>query len=439
MNQPSLFPMFAKIASKHCLVVGAGTVALQKIQALLQCGAIVHVTAPQANASVRQLADSGEISLALRTYEDGDLRDKFLVILATNDSDLHRRICHRCNERNILVNTVDEPALCDFYFGSTIQRGALQIAISTSGQSPSSAKVIRQSIEKLLAEEAGDVLDKLGVLRRSILSLNFPKDLQHEMLHQLAGNILAREPKQKARVKKEAEPGMVYLVGAGPGDPSLLTERALLLLGSADVVLYDGLIPDETLHRAGKQAILIPVPKRCGDKAITQEQIHALMIALARQNFSIVRLKSGDPLVFGRAGEEMDALRQADIPFVLVPGITSAAAAATAARVSLSDRRYASQIVFATGHRANDGSTVPTYDKQATIAFYMAGKRLQEIARSCIESGYPSDMPCTIVENAAREQQRVVYSPLAQLEQLAPLNGPSILLIGWGMAQHSPE
>lgn len=438
MNQSSLFPMFTKIDGKHCLVVGAGSIALQKIQALLQCGAIVHVVAPRTNVPVQQLAESGEISLALRTYKDGDLLDKFLVILATDDSDLHRRIRHSCHECNILVNAVDEPEFCDFYFGSTIHRGALQIAISTSGQSPSSAKVIRESIEKLLAEEAGDVLDKIGAIRRSILSLDFPKDLKHEMLRELAGNILAREPKQETCLKKEANPGTVYLVGAGPGDPSLLTERALLLLDSADVVLHDGLIPDAILQRAGKQTILIPVSKRCGDKAITQEQIHTLMIALARQNFSIVRLKSGDPLVFGRAGEEIDALRRADIPFAITPGITSAAAAATAAQVSLSDRRYASQIVFATGHHANDAYAAPAYDRKSTVAFYMAGKRLKEIAQSCMESGYPSEMPCIVVENAAREQQCVVYSTLAQLGQLMPLRGPSILLIGWGMAQKHP-
>ena len=438
MTQPSLFPMFAKIERKHCLVVGAGSIALQKIEDLLRCGAIVHVVALEANNAVAQLAVEGKIRLSLRVFAEDDLRDNFLVILATDDSDLHRRICASCQKRNILVNAVDEPESCDFYFGSTIQKGALQIAISTSGQSPSTSKIIRKAIEDLLAKEADEVLDKIGTVRRSMLALDFPKDLKLDLLHQLAGNILAREVDQDAHAQHKAAPGVVYLAGAGPGDPSLLTEKALLLLGSADVVLYDGLIPDAILQRAGRQTILVPVPKRCGDKAITQEQIHALMIALAEQNLSIIRLKSGDPLVFGRAGEEMDALERAGVPFVIVPGITSASAAATAAQISLSDRRYASQIVFATGHHANDVCSVPMYDKQSTVAFYMAGKRLYEISQCCIEKGYPAQIPCVVVENAAREQQRVSHSTLAQLEQLTSLQGPSILLIGWGMAQKCP-
>lgn len=436
MLQPSLLPIFAKIDRKHCLVVGAGAVALQKIQDLLRCGAIVHVVAMEASHTVSLFAEAGKIQLSLRAFAEEDLHDKSMVILATSNSTLHQHIRTLCHERNLLVNAVDDPECCDFYFGSTLQKGALQIAISTSGQSPSTSKVIREAIESLLTKDAEEVLDKIGVVRRTLLSLDFPKDLKHDLMRPLANNILAREPDHGAPATHEAVAGAVYLVGAGPGDPSLLTEKALLLLGSADIVLYDGLISDAILQRASRKAILVPVPKRCGDKAITQEQIHALMIALAEQNLSIIRLQSGDPLVFGRAGEEMDALQKAGIPFAIVPGITSASAAATAAQVSLSDRRYASQIVYATGHHANDLCSVPTYDKQSTIAFYMAGKRLQSISESCMEKGFPPEIPCVIVENATREQQKIFHARLSELGQISTLHGPSILLIGWGMEQN---
>ena len=435
MAQSSLFPMFAKIEHKHCLVVGAGAIALQKIQDLLQCGAIVHVVAMEADNAIAQLAVEKKIRLSLRAFAEDDLRDNFLVILATDDSDLHQRIRISCQKNNIQVNTVDESASCDFYFGSAIQKAAQQIAISTYGQSPSTSSIIRKSIENLLTKNTDDVLDKIGIVRRSLRALDFPKDLKTELRHPLACNILMHESDQEAQAQHKAVPGSVYLVGAGPGDASLLTEKSLLLLGSADVVLYDGLIPNAILQRAGRQAILVPVPKRCGNKAITQEQIHALMIVLAKQNLSIIRLKSGDPSFFGRAGEEIDALERAGVPFIIVPGITSASAAAAVAEVSLTDRRYASQIVFATGHHANDVYSVPVYDKQSTVAFYMAGKRLHEISHSCIKGGYPAQIPCVIVEYAACEQQRVFHSTLAQLEQLVSLQGPSILLIGWRMAQ----
>jgi uroporphyrin-III C-methyltransferase len=228
---------------------------------------------------------------------------------------------------------------------------------------------------------------------------------------------------------KQAQQGTVYLVGAGPGDPELLTLKAVRLLNTADVVLHDDLVPQPVLAHAAR-AIVINVGKRCGRKNISQQQIDGMMVDYARRGLSVIRLKSGDPLVFGRAGEEMDALRAASIPFEVVPGITAAFAAAAAAQRPLTDRRSASSISFSAGHHAPGSSLEPASLAGATRVVYMPGRDLSSLAAQLRNEGLPADLPCVIVSRAAQPDQQILDTTLAQLDCIPPLPAPSILLAG---------
>ncbi len=242
--------------------------------------------------------------------------------------------------------------------------------------------------------------------------------------------------------KRVAEKGVVYLVGAGPGDPELLTLKAARLLESADVVLHDDLVPAAVLALANQHALLMSVGKRCGNKRITQAGIHALMVDSARRNLSVVRLKSGDPLVFGRAGEEMQALREAGIRFEVVPGITAAFAAASTLGVSLTDRRAASKLIFATGHHAvtKDAKeqAKPIWSghlpEDATLVVYMPGREYASLQMDLLTGGVALDMPCVAVSRAATPEQRMSTSTLARLTEIDPGPAPVLLLIGRAMA-----
>jgi len=235
-----------------------------------------------------------------------------------------------------------------------------------------------------------------------------------------------------------AERGTVYLVGAGPGDPELLTLKAARLLATADVVLHDDLVPAAVLALA-ERALTINVGKRCGRKNITQEQIHAMMIDHARRGMAVVRLKSGDPLVFGRAGEEMDALRAAELPFEVVPGITAAFAAAAALGKPLTDRRSASSISFSSGHHAPGSKLEPASLLGATRVVYMPGRDLRVIAEQLRSEGLPADLPCVVVSRAAQADQQVVRTTLAELDRIVPGPAPAILLAGAALGEKEAQ
>ena len=233
-----------------------------------------------------------------------------------------------------------------------------------------------------------------------------------------------------------AERGRVYLVGAGPGDPELLTVRALRLLQSADTILHDDLVPQAVLELASRTALLISVGKRCGAKRITQAQIHTLMIESARKGLSVVRLKSGDPLIFGRAAEEMDALSGAGVPFEVVPGVTAAFAAAAALGISLTDRRASSGVQFSTAHHAagSDGRRVFSAESfEATQVIYMPGRSFRGLAEEWLKAGVPNDLPCCLISRAAQPDQTVQHTTLAELGDTVPSASPTLLLAGWAL------
>jgi uroporphyrin-III C-methyltransferase len=431
----SLLPIFLKLAGRRCLLVGAGNVALDKIQSLLKTGLVLRVVAPDAQPEVRLLAAEGKIEWIERRFELSDLDGNYLVIAATDSPEVNWAVYQGAVERGILCNSVDDIPNCDFFFGSVVRRGDLQVAISTAGESPAFAQLLRREIDKLLPEDLGPWLENLGQLRREILKTLPRSEDRKLLLHQLAQRpVFISNPEIEEGQRASAQ--TVYLVGAGPGDPDLLTVKAIRLIRSADVILHDDLVPQAILEYASPSAEIVNVGKRCGTKTITQEEINALMIEHARENRSVVRLKSGDPLIFGRAAEEMDALAEAGIAYQVVPGITAAFAAAAAIGCSLTDRRSASNVIFSTGHHAQSHNEAPLPElEDATRVVYMPGRDLTLLAQEWLQQGLPPEFPCAIVSHAAQPDQQVLHTTLAELGNVAPTLAPSLLIAGWAVRE----
>jgi len=464
----SLLPIFLKLDGRRGLLVGAGNVALgklgspDKIGSLLSTGLRLRVVAPQARPEIRRLAAEGKLEWVQRRFVQADLDGNFLVIAATDAPEVNAAVYRGAVERNIACNSVDDIPNCDFFFGAVVSRGSLQVAISTGGESPSVAQRLRREIDEQLPADLGAWLEYLGQLRREVLALHPRGEARKLLLHQLAQRPLCASANCPSRQMALApleddfaaiadlreeflpemqddhreKPAAVHLVGAGPGDPDLLTVKALRLIQAADVVLHDDLVPQAILGLAAPQAEVVNVGKRCGVKTITQEEINELMIAHARGGRSVVRLKSGDPLLFGRAAEEMAALREADVPFQVVPGVSAAFAAAAAIGCSLTDRNSASSVIFSTGHHAQSHSQSPRPQiEDATRVVYMPGRDLHLLAEEWLQQGLPPDFPCAVVSRAAQPGQQVQSTTLAQLGDAAPTAAPSLLIAGWAVGE----
>ncbi|MGA3047122.1 MAG: siroheme synthase CysG [Terracidiphilus sp.] len=444
----SMLPIFLKLDGRRCLLVGAGTVAFDKIGSLLKTGLQLRVVAPNAHSEIRQLAAEGKLEWIQRVFEPSDLDGNTLVIAATDSPEVNATVYRGSVERGILCNSVDDIPNCDFFFGSVVNRGDLQIAISTTGASPAFAQRLRREIDEQLPEDLGPWLERLGALRREVLTTHPRSESRKLLLHQLAhrqlcesASCLSRQmalTPQSRSIKDDhcALKGTVYLVGAGPGDPDLLTVKAMGLIQAAQVILHDDLVPQPILDLASPSAEIVNVGKRCGTKTISQEEINALMIGRACDQKSVVRLKSGDPLIFGRAAEEIAALAEAEIPFEIVPGITAAFAAAAAVGFSLTSRHAASNVIFSTGHHASshNQSPVPALE-DATRVVYMPGRDLRLLAQEWLQQGLPPDFPCALVSRVAQTGQQIRCTTLAALGDAAPAQAPSLLIAGWAVRE----
>jgi uroporphyrin-III C-methyltransferase len=461
----SMLPIFLKLDARRCLLVGAGNVALEKVGSLLKTGLQLRVVSPYARPEIQQFAREGKLEWIQRAFEPSDLDGYTLVIAATNAPEVNALVYRESVKRGILGNSVDDIPNCDFFFGSVVSRGHLQIAISTAGESPAVAQRLRREIDEQLPDDLGPWLENLGALRREILATHPRSDSRKLLLHELAHRPLCESATCPSRQLAQLNPppnsegqkneavilsdwsaaqgvegpasrpsGHVYLVGAGPGDPDLLTVKALRLLQSAQVILHDDLVPQAILSLASPQAEIVNVGKRCGTKTITQDEINALMIDHAQTGQTVVRLKSGDPLIFGRAAEEMAALSATDVPYEVVPGITAAFAAAAAIGCSLTDRNSASNVIFSTGHHASSHNQSPLPElEDATRVVYMPGRDLHLLAQEWLQQGLPPDFPCAVVSRAAQPGQTVRCTTLAALGDAAPTAAPSLLIAGWAV------
>ena len=443
-------PIFLDLGGRRCLLVGGGEVAARKADLLLQAGAEVHAVAPTLVASMQSLVDNGRIAHRDGVFEDSDLDGAQLVIAASDDRSVNARIAALADARGVPVNVVDDPALCRFIMPAIVDRSPVLAAVSTGGTSPVLARLIRGRLEALIPAAFGRLAVLAGEYRDAVKKrITDPRERRKFWERVLTGPIAemiyagrdadARESLTKA-LDEEAHAGEamgeVYLVGAGPGDPDMLTFRALRLMQQADVIVHDRLVSQRVLDLTRRDAQRIYAGKKRASHALTQESINALLVRLAREGKRVLRLKGGDPFIFGRGGEEIETLADEGIPFQVVPGITAAAGCAAYSGIPLTHRDHAQSCVFVTGH-LKDGTVALDWDRliqpRQTIVIYMGLVGLPVICRELIEHGMTPDTPAALVEHGTTEDQRVFTATLATLpEQVtkAEVRAPTLIIIG---------
>ncbi|WP_212631532.1 siroheme synthase CysG [Pseudomonas sp. KB-10] len=439
-------PLFHKLQDRPVLVIGGGEVALRKARLLSDAGARLRVVAPEIRSELQELA--GDEGCFLRGYVSGDLQGVALVIAATDDEPLNARISAEAQAQGIPVNVVDAPALCSVIFPAIVDRSPLIVAVSSGGDAPVLARLIRAKIETWIPATYGQ-LANLGKRFRERVKQLFPDVQQRRVFWedvfqgQIAESVFAGKPEEGERLLEErlagAAPralGEVYLVGAGPGDPDLLTFRALRLMQQADVVLYDRLVAPAIIELCRRDAERIYVGKRRADHAVPQEQINQLLIDLARQGKRVLRLKGGDPFIFGRGGEEIEQLAAEDIPFQVVPGITAASGCAAYAGIPLTHRDHAQSVRFVAGHLKDGSSNLPWKDLVApgqTLVFYMGLVGLSGICEQLIAHGRSGATPAALVQQGTTQNQRVFTGTLETLPQLVAqheVHAPTLVIVG---------
>ena len=443
-----LYPLFVNLADRSVLVVGGGEVAARKCEALLGTGARVRVGAPALNERLTGWARLGRITHLPGSYESAWLDDAWLVVAATDDVAVNQRVADEAGARRILINVVDDAALSSFHVPAVIDRSPLQVAISSGGNAPMLARWVRERLELVLDHDIGPLATLLERSRRAIRFRHrdltarrrfYDRVLGGPILQLLrAGKFQAAEAELRRSLcrPQRQQPGHVALVGAGPGDPGLLTLRALRVLNEADVILHDRLASTEVLDLARRDALRVEVGKEAGNHHATQEQIHALLLQHARAGRRVVRLKGGDPFVFGRGGEELEFLRAHDIAYEVVPGVTAALACAAYSGVPLTHREHAHSVQFVTAHCKESLDTLDWKALAAprqTLAVYMGVAHLGALRERLLAAGRAADTPVAAIENGTRSDQRVIVSSLDGIAELAgvhSLRSPALLIVG---------
>lgn len=445
----TLFPIFLRLEEKPCLVVGGGRVARQKVQQLLESKASVTVIAPDADRSIQMLAKTGVIKLLRRRYKRGDVGGNSLVIGATGHETINEQVFREALSRGIPVNIVDQPDRCTFYMASIHRQGDLKIAVSTNGKNPALGQLIRNKIKEEFGLEYGRLLDKLSLDRQEIVDrvsdpgkkVRILKDMAWEEFQQLTR---VNEAGDKKNSDGHFTKGKVYLVGAGPGDPDLITVKGLNSIGNADVIFYDALIHDRLLRHARKQAELICVGKKPENHRFDQETIDQMLIENAERGRMVVRLKGGDPFLFGRGGEEAEALTKARIPFEVIPGVTAGVGATAYAGIPLTHRDHSSTVSFVTGHLSGSENRMIRWDylsKSAdTLVIYMGVRNLPNIVTELVAGGRSVETPVAVIYRGTYEDQKVVIGTLENIVNLtceAGIRPPAITVVGNVVKLHS--
>ena len=430
------------------ILVGGGTVAMRKARLLLRAGANVTVVAPEIGDELEALLVSKGGVWQKSRYQEGDLHGKKLVVAATPDRATNEQIYRDATALSIPVNVVDAPELCTFIFPSIVDREPLIIAISSSGKSPVLARILRRKIEALIPAAYGRLAGFAGRYRQLVkesITQETPRRLFWEQALEgtLAEQVLAGREEQaeqqlRARLQDTSDlhTGEVYLVGAGPGDPDLLTFKAARLLQSADVVLYDRLVSPAIVDMARRDAERIYVGKRRADHAVAQTDINQLLVDLAQQGKRVVRLKGGDPFVFGRGGEEIELLARHSIPFQVVPGITAANGAACYAGIPLTHRDYAQSVRFVAGYLKGDNVDHDWSTFQSTtetLVFYMGLVGLPVICEQLQAHGRSPDTPVALVERGTLLEQRVLRGTLGNMVDVVAREqptAPTLIIVG---------
>jgi uroporphyrin-III C-methyltransferase / precorrin-2 dehydrogenase / sirohydrochlorin ferrochelatase len=439
-------PLFLQLRSQPVVVVGGGRIALRKVDLLRRSGARITVVAPELRPELDQLARRGELHYVAERFTEGHVEGATLVVAATNDHDVNAAVSEAARARKILVNVVDTPTLSTFIFPAIVDRSPIIVATSSGGEAPVLARRVREQIEALLPEKLGALARFMGVRRRNVhntLGLAARRPFWERIVGgNVATRVLAGDETGAAQAFESElrtggggnELGEVYLIGAGPGDPDLLTLRALQLLQQADVVLYDRLVPDAVVDRSRRDAERVFVGKEAGDHKV-QDRINELLVHHARKGKRVARLKGGDPFVFGRGGEEIEVLIRHGIPYSCVPGITAALGAASYAGIPLTHRHLAQSVTFVTGHVLDDESLDwhSLAGPQRTVVFYMGVSHLDQIVTKLHDAGAKPDHPVAIVERATLPGQRTLRGTLGTITKIAreaAVAAPALFIVG---------
>ncbi|MGI9288696.1 MAG: siroheme synthase CysG [Pseudomonadales bacterium] len=441
-------PIFIDLLGKPCLIVGGGTMALRKAEMLSRAGAKLHIVAPKINDELATLVSQSEGEVYLRGYQQGDLNDKTLAIAATDDVALNEQLAIDARHANIPVNIVDQPDLCTFVMPSVVDRSPIVVAISSAGTAPVLARLLRARLETLIPARYGDLAKLAGSFRARVKQnitsasqrLRFWENVLQGPIAELVMAGRQRQAKdmlsQVLRDGVTDNGGEVYLVGAGPGDPDLLTFRALRLMQQADIVLYDRLVSPAILDLVRRDAERVYVGKARADHAVPQPDINKLLVQHARQGKRVLRLKGGDPFIFGRGGEEIETLAEQGVTFQVVPGITAASGCASYAGIPLTHRDYAHSVRFLTGHLRDGTLDLPWQDlveTRQTLVFYMGLIGLPEICRQLIANGRSANTPIALVQQGTYTSQRVIVGKLDNMAQKVAaqeVHAPTIIIVG---------
>lgn len=443
-------PIFLNVKQRPCLVVGGGDVASRKIALLREAGASVRLVSPELCAEVQALVDRGEIEYRHGSFEPADLDNVALVIAATDDEETNKQVSTLAHAKSLPVNVVDNPALCSFIMPSIIDRSPVQIAISTGGNSPVLARLLRSRLESMIPAAYG-LLGKLAQefrdkAKQTFSSVNERRIFWEKVLQGPIAEMVFAGKSGQARTALEAEfekaadapqeMGEVYLVGAGPGDPDLLTFKALRLMQQSDVIVHDRLVSKGVLDLSRRDADRIYVGKERSNHAVRQEDINQLLVRLAKEGKRVCRLKGGDPFIFGRGGEEIDTLAAEGVPFQVVPAITAAAGVSSYAGIPLTHRDYSQSVVFATGH-LKDGTMNLNWpglvQPNQTVVFYMGLHGIDVICEKLIEHGMSADMPIALVQQGTRPDQKVFTGTLSTMPGIVhstDIKPPTLIIVG---------
>lgn len=442
-------PIFTDLKKRPCLVVGGGDIALRKAKMLIKAGADVSLITDNANSEFSQLIEQGVVKHIADQFEPEHLNPVFLAIAATENREIDGRVYQAANQRQVLVNVVDDPKRCSFIIPSIVDRSPIMIAISSSGKAPVLARLLREKLEAILPQHLGQMANIAGgfrqTLKKRIHSFSERRHFWEKAFNGRFADLMAAGKERSAEqelhnlmteqaTRQTKTTGDVALIGAGPGDPGLLTLRALQLMQQADVVLFDYLVSDEIMELARRDAQLVCVGKKAGFHSVPQETTNQLLVKYAQQGKKVVRIKGGDPFMFGRGGEELEVLFEANIPFQVVPGITAAAGATAYAGIPLTHRDHAQSAIFITGHEKEERNTVnwkAAAVGNQTLVIYMGLMKSSHIQQQLIKHGRSANTPIAIIERGTQATQKVFKGQLHQLAQLAAnAASPSLIVIG---------
>ena len=442
-------PIFIKIKQKPTLVVGGGDIALRKINLLLKAQAKVDCLSPLFCEDIKNLSKDGHTTLINKSFDQTDIKDYSMIIAATDDKSVNSLISSIAQDKKILVNVVDSPELSSFIMPSIVDRSPLIIAVSSSGKAPVLSRIIRAKLETVIPSAYGTLAEIAGEYRQKVKE-RFLKIKDRRAFWEATFSGVIAEKVFSGRISEakediqrqldesvEMDLGEVYLVGAGPGDPDLLTFKALRLIQQADVVLYDRLVSKGVMELVRRDSELIYVGKKGGsNKSTKQVDINDQLVELAKSGKRVCRLKGGDPFIFGRGGEEIESLSEHGIPFQVVPGITAASGCSSYAGIPLTHRDYSQSCRFVTAHLKNGTTNLPWEEfiiDQQTIIFYMALSGASYICEKLMEHGMDKDMPIAIIEKGTMPEQKVYISSLTELPDLLEkedIQAPTLMIVG---------